>query len=176
MAEKEKEAKKETKKEEKKEAKKEVKKEAKKEVKKEAKKEIKKELKKEEEKQCKAVGRRKEASARVTITRGSGVIKVNKRDFKDYFPRETIRMVIEQPIKTCGLLGRIDIVAGIKGSGVNGQAGALRHGIARALLLYDERFKDRLKKGGYLTRDPRMKERKKYGQEGARRKFQWVKR
>lgn len=137
---------------------------------------VEKEDKKQDKKECKAVGRRKEASARVIITPGSGVVKVNKRDFNDYFPRETLRMIIEQPVKTCGLQGKIDIVANVKGSGTNGQAGALRHGISRALLLYDQGFKDRLKKGGFLTRDPRMKERKKYGQEGARRKFQWVKR
>ena len=81
-----------------------------------------------------------------------------------------------QPVKTCDLAGKIDIIANVRGSGTSCQAGAVRHGISRALLLYDESFKDRLKKGGFLTRDPRMKERKKYGQEGARRKFQWVKR
>lgn len=127
-------------------------------------------------KESKAIGRRKEANARVTITPGTGVIKVNKRDFKDYFSRETSRMIVEQPIKLCGLMGKIDIVAILRGSGISAQAGALRHGISRALLVYDASFRDKLKKGGFLTRDPRMKERKKYGQEGARRKFQWVKR
>ena len=112
----------------------------------------------------------------MAIKPGSGIIKVNKRDFKDYFPTESMQLIIMQPIKTCDLAGKIDIIAHIKGSGTSGQAGALRHGISRALLLYSESFKDRLKKGGFLTRDPRMKERKKYGQEGARRKFQWVKR
>ena len=136
----------------------------------------KKEEKKEEKKRYEAVGRRKEASARVTITPGSGIVKVNKRDLKDYFPRETLRMTIQQPIKTCDLIGKIDVIANISGSGTTGQAGALRHGIAKALLLYNDTFRDRLKKGGFLTRDPRMKERKKYGQKGARRKFQWVKR
>ncbi len=127
-------------------------------------------------KECKAVGRRKEASARVAIKPGSGIIKVNKRDIKDYFHTETLRLIIMQPVKTCDLAGKIDIIANVRGSGTSGQAGAVRHGISRALLLYDESFKDRLKKGGFLTRDPRMNERKKYGQEGARRKFQWVKR
>ena len=125
----------------------------------------------------KAVGRRKEASARVAIsTPGTGAIKVNKRDFKDYLSREALRMIIEQPIKLCELLGKIDVTANVRGSGTSAQAGAVRHGLSRALVLYDETFKDRLKKNGFLTRDPRMKERKKYGQEGARRKFQWVKR
>jgi len=124
----------------------------------------------------KAIGRRKEASARVTIKPGSGVIKINKREFKDYFPRETLRMVIMQPINTCEVAGKIDVVANVKGSGNTGQAGAIRHAIARTLLQYNGDFKDKLKKGGFLTRDPRMKERKKPGQEGARRKFQWVKR
>ncbi len=137
---------------------------------------VEKEEKKQDKKECKAVGRRKEASARVTITPGSGIIKVNKRDLKDYFPSETMRLIIMQPIKTCNLVGKIDITANVTGSGISGQAGAVRHGISRALLLYNESLKDRLKKGGFLTRDPRMKERKKYGQEGARRKFQWVKR
>lgn len=129
-----------------------------------------------DKKEYKAVGRRKVASARVTLKPGTGVIMVNKRDFKDYFPRETLRMIIEQPIKDCGVQGKIDIIALVRGSGLSGQSGALRHGISRALLQYDESFKDKLKKGGFLTRDSRMKERKKYGQEGARRKFQWVKR
>ncbi len=127
-------------------------------------------------KELRAVGRRKEASARVVIAPGTGIIKVNKRDIKDYFPRETLRMIIEQPIKACELLGKLDVTVNVEGSGTSAQAGAVRHGISRALVLYDENFKPRLRKGGFLTRDPRMKERKKYGQEGARRKFQWVKR
>ncbi|MBN1405203.1 MAG: 30S ribosomal protein S9, partial [Candidatus Omnitrophica bacterium] len=115
-------------------------------------------------KDSKAIGRRKEANARVSITSsGTGTIKINKREFKDYFPRETLRMVIEQPLKLCGVFGKIDISANVKGSGLSAQAGAVRHGIARALLGYDATLRDKLKKGGFLTRDPRMKERKKYG-------------
>lgn len=139
--------------------------------------EIKKQEKPKDAKEYKAVGRRKEASARVTvIIPGAGNIKVNDRDSKNYFPRETLQMIIEQPIKTCGLAGKMDVEANVIGSGVAAQAGALRHGISRALVLFNPDFRPRLKKGGFLTRDPRMKERKKYGQEGARRKFQWVKR
>ena len=123
-----------------------------------------------------AVGRRKEATARVTITPGQGTVTVNKRAFENYFPRETLRMIIKQPIDICGLAGKYDVVALVKGGGSTAQAGAIRHGIARALLLLDASLRKKLKKAGFLTRDPRMKERKKYGQKGARRRFQFSKR
>lgn len=123
-----------------------------------------------------AVGRRKEVSARVTLIPGKGEIMVNKRAFDHYFPRETLRMIIQQPLKTCDLLGKYDIVALVRGGGVSAQAGAIRHGIARALVAADQNLRKKLKKGGFLTRDPRMKERKKYGQKGARKRFQFSKR
>jgi len=124
----------------------------------------------------KAVGRRKEASARVTLKPGSGVITVNKRTIEDFFPRETLRMIIQQPYETCDLVGKYDTNVLVRGGGTSAQAGAIRHGIARAIVLLDESLKSKLKQGGFLTRDPRMRERKKYGQEGARRRFQFSKR
>lgn len=135
-----------------------------------------KEKKSAEEVKYSAVGRRKEVSARVTLIPGKGEIKVNKRALDDYFPRQTLRMIIQQPLKVCNLLGKYDIIVLVRGGGVSAQAGAIRHGIARALLVSDESLRKKLKKGGFLTRDPRMKERKKYGQEGARRRFQFSKR
>jgi small subunit ribosomal protein S9 len=123
-----------------------------------------------------AVGRRKEARARVTLTPGQGDIKVNKRTVENYFPRETLRMIIQQPFEACGLVGKYDIIALVDGGGLSSQAGAIRHGIARALLAVDENLKKKLKKAGFLTRDPRMRERKKYGQKGARKRFQFSKR
>lgn len=129
-----------------------------------------------EEAKYSAVGRRKEVSARVTLIPGKGEIKVNKRALDDYFPRQTLRMIIQQPLKACNLLGKYDIIVLVRGGGVSAQAGAIRHGIARALVASDESLRKKLKKGGFLTRDPRMKERKKYGQEGARRRFQFSKR
>jgi len=124
----------------------------------------------------KATGRRKEASARVTLIPGSGAIKVNKRSIEDYFPRETLRMVIQQPFEICDLVGKYDATVLVKGGGTSAQAGAIRHGISRALVVLDESLKKSLKKAGLITRDPRMKERKKYGQKGARRRFQFSKR
>lgn len=135
-----------------------------------------KEKKTAEEVKYSVVGRRKEASARVTLIPGKGEIKVNKRALDDYFPRQTLRMIIQQPLKACNLLGKYDIIVLVRGGGVSAQAGAIRHGIARALVVSDESLRKKLKKGGFLTRDPRMKERKKYGQEGARRRFQFSKR
>ena len=123
-----------------------------------------------------ATGRRKEASARVTLKPGNGTIKVNKRSFEDYFSRETSRMIIQQPFKVCELIGKYDVTTLVRGGGKSAQAGAIRQGIARAILLIDETLRKKLKKVGFLTRDPRMKERNKYGQEGARRKFQFSKR
>jgi small subunit ribosomal protein S9 len=123
-----------------------------------------------------AIGRRKESVARVRLRPGKGDIKVNKRGFEDYFPRETHRIVVMQPMDRTGTMGKFDIVATIDGGGISGQAGALRHGIARALIKSDENLRLTLKKNGFLTRDPRAKERKKYGQKRARKHFQFSKR
>ncbi|MFH1645516.1 MAG: 30S ribosomal protein S9 [Candidatus Omnitrophota bacterium] len=123
-----------------------------------------------------AVGRRKEASARVALVPGSGKITVNKRTIEDYFPRETLRMIMRQPFDVAKLSGKYDVVALVRGGGLSAQAGAIRHGISRALVSEDESLKKVLKKAGFMRRDPRMKERKKYGQEGARKKFQFSKR
>ena len=123
-----------------------------------------------------AVGRRKEAVARVKLVRGTGKIIVNSRAFENYFPLETDRKVILQPLEITGTLNKYDIFAKVKGGGISGQAGALRLGIARALVETEPELKEILRKSGLLTRDPRMKERKKYGQKGARKRFQWTKR
>ncbi len=124
----------------------------------------------------KATGRRKEASARVILKPGTGIIKVNKRSLEDYFPRETLRMIIQQPFEVCDLVGKYDISVIVTGGGTSAQAGAIRHGISRSLVTMDENLKKKLKKAGFIIRDPRMKERKKYGQKGARKKFQYSKR
>jgi small subunit ribosomal protein S9 len=121
-------------------------------------------------------GRRKTSVARVWLRPGGGRILVNKRPFEDYFPRETLRMIICQPLQVTNTLGQFDAIINVGGGGPTGQAGAVRHGIARALLLFDDKLRGGLKKAGLLTRDPRMKERKKYGQPGARSKFQYSKR
>ena len=121
-------------------------------------------------------GRRKTSVARVWIRPGAGRIAVNRRSFEDYFPRETLRMIIEQPLQVTGTAGQLDVTVTVGGGGPTGQAGAVRHGIARALARFDEKFRLPLKKAGLLTRDPRMRERKKYGQPGARQKFQYSKR
>jgi small subunit ribosomal protein S9 len=123
-----------------------------------------------------AVGRRKEASARITLMPGNGNITVNKRSIQDYFPRETLRMIIQQPFEIANLVGKYDVAALVTGGGTSAQAGAIRHGIARAIVVLDGELKKNLKKAGLLTRDPRMKERKKYGQKGARKRFQFSKR
>lgn len=123
-----------------------------------------------------ATGRRKRAVARVTITTGKGRITVNDKDVDSYFPRETLRMIIRQPLNVAGVGTQYDIVATVTGGGLSGQAGALRHGIARALVELDADNKTKLKKEGLLTRDPREVERKKYGLKGARRRFQFSKR
>ncbi len=123
-----------------------------------------------------AVGRRKESVARVRLRPGSGKIKLNKRGFENFFPRETHRIVVLQPMKITNTLEKFDIVATLTGGGETGQAGALRHGITRALVKSDETLKLALKKAGFLTRDPRAKERKKYGQKRARKNFQFSKR
>ena len=122
-------------------------------------------------------GRRKSSVARVHLfPNGTGSITINGRDFDDYFGLETLKMVVRQPLVTTSTLGKVDIVATVKGGGVSGQAGALRHGVARALLLASEDYRPLLKKAGFLTRDPRMKERKKYGLKAARRAPQFSKR
>ena len=123
-----------------------------------------------------ATGRRKTSVARVWIRPGSGRIVVNRRAFEDYFPRETLRMIIAQPLEATSTVGQFDIFVTVGGGGPTGQAGAVRHGLSRALAKFDEKFRLPLKKAGLLTRDPRMRERKKYGQPGARQKFQYSKR
>lgn len=123
-----------------------------------------------------ATGRRKTAIARVRLSKGSGKIVVNDRAFEDYFPTTDLRLIVEAPFKAIEGAGQYDVVALCEGGGIPGQAGALRHGIARALIQADENFRAILKKAGFLTRDPRMKERKKPGQPGARRRFQFSKR
>jgi small subunit ribosomal protein S9 len=123
-----------------------------------------------------ATGRRKTASAHVRIQAGTGVMLVNNRPFTNYFPVETLRTFIEQPLKAIEGVGKYDISVSVTGGGPNGQAGAMRHGIARALLLVDPNLRGVLKKGGFLTRDSRMKERLKPGQPGARKRFQFSKR
>lgn len=123
-----------------------------------------------------ATGRRKESTARVWIKPGEGKIIVNNRDFKEYFPRETIINSIIEPLNLTGTLNSYDIIATITGGGVSGQAGALRHGISRALLEVNPEYRLVLKKEGFLTRDPRIKERKKYGLKKARKRPQYSKR
>ena len=121
-------------------------------------------------------GRRKTSVARVHMAPGTVQIIVNKKPVDEYFPRETLRMMIRQPIELCGLTGKYDITANVEGGGMTGQAGALRHGISRALTGMDNDLRPKLKKEGFLTRDPRQKERKKYGQKAARKRFQFSKR
>ncbi|MFQ5895600.1 MAG: 30S ribosomal protein S9 [Nitrospinota bacterium] len=123
-----------------------------------------------------ATGRRKRAVARVWLSPGEGRILVNRKPLDEYFDRETARMVIKQPFDVTGTWGRYDVVATVIGGGLSGQAGALRHGISRALLGAEPSHRFALKKAGFLTRDPREKERKKYGQPGARKRFQFSKR
>lgn len=121
-------------------------------------------------------GRRKRSLARVRLTKGTGQFSVNGKNLEDYFGRETLSMIIKQPLEATNSLGKFDVFANVNGGGASGQAGAVRHGIARALLAYDHELKLALRRGGFLTRDPRMKERKKYGQKGARARFQFSKR
>ena len=122
-------------------------------------------------------GRRKSSVARVHLFQGgTGSITINGRDIDDYFGLETLKMVVRQPLVATDTLGKVDIVATVTGGGVSGQAGALRHGVARALLLASADYRPILKKAGFLTRDPRMKERKKYGLKAARRAPQFSKR
>ena len=122
-------------------------------------------------------GRRKSSVARVHLfPGGTGAITINGRDIDDYFGLETLKLIVRQPLVTTGTVGKVDIEATVSGGSVTGQAGAIRHGIARALLAVDESFRAPLKAAGYLTRDPRMKERKKYGLKAARRAPQFSKR
>jgi small subunit ribosomal protein S9 len=121
-------------------------------------------------------GRRKTAAARVFLRPGTGAVQVNGRSLDDYFPNEVLKMVIKQPLLLTETAEKFDIVATVEGGGSAGQAGAIRHGISRALLEFNGELRDRLKSAGLLTRDPRKKERKKYGQKGARARFQFSKR
>ncbi|TAN64451.1 30S ribosomal protein S9 [bacterium] len=123
-----------------------------------------------------AVGRRKTSVARVRLTPGAGQITVNDKPSAQFFARETLLMIIKQPFDVTNTAGKFDVSANVAGGGISGQAGAVRHGVARALLHIDPTHRQVLKKAGLLTRDPRMKERKKYGQKGARKRFQFSKR
>jgi len=121
-------------------------------------------------------GRRKSSVARVRLVPGKGSITINKRDIDDYFGLETLKTIVRQPLTLTGTIGKYDVKVNVVGGGFTGQAGAIRHGIARALLKVDAELRPALKKAGFLTRDPRMKERKKYGLKGARRAPQFSKR
>ena len=121
-------------------------------------------------------GRRKSSVARVRVYNGTGKITINDRDIEEYFGLETLKLIVRQPLALTDTLDKFDIVCRVAGGGVTGQAGAIRHGIARALLQFGENLRPELKKAGFLTRDPRMKERKKYGLKGARRAPQFSKR
>jgi small subunit ribosomal protein S9 len=121
-------------------------------------------------------GRRKTSTARVYLRPGSGNIKVNRRSFETYFPNETLRMIIRQPLRLTENAEKFDVLVNVRGGGSAGQAGAVRHGITRALLDFNSDLRSVLKKEGLITRDPRQKERKKYGQKGARKRFQFSKR
>lgn len=128
------------------------------------------------DKQYYGTGRRKTSVARVYLRPGNGEIKVNRREFEDYFPNEALRMIIRQPLTLTETVDNFDILVNVGGGGISGQAGAVRHGITRALLEFNGELRPSLKKAGLVTRDPRKKERKKYGQKGARARFQFSKR
>ena len=121
-------------------------------------------------------GRRKTSTARVYLRPGSGEVQVNRKPFDRYFPNETLRMIIRQPLQLTETAGKFDLVINVAGGGPAGQAGAIRHGITRALIEYNAYLRPTLKHAGLVTRDPRIKERKKYGQKGARKRFQFSKR
>jgi small subunit ribosomal protein S9 len=123
-----------------------------------------------------ATGKRKTAIARIYMKEGSGVIVVNKRNFDDYFTRDSLKMLIKQPLEVAGKNDQFDFFINVCGGGMAGQAGAVRHGISKVLVEYDADLRSTLKKEGFLTRDSRIKERKKYGQPGARKRFQFSKR
>ena len=121
-------------------------------------------------------GRRKKSVARVRLVPGTGVITINDRDIEEYFGLDTLKLVVNQPFGVTNTVGKFDIICRVNGGGFSGQAGAIRHGVAKALLQADANYRPALKKAGFLTRDPRMKERKKYGLKGARRAPQFSKR
>ena len=123
-----------------------------------------------------ATGRRKDAAARVWVKRGTGQMKINGKDVSEYFARPVLQMILAQPFETAERVGEFDVVATVRGGGLSGQAGAVRHGISRALTLFEPGLRPVLKAGGFLTRDPRVVERKKYGKAKARRSFQFSKR
>ena len=123
-----------------------------------------------------ATGRRKDAAARVWVKRGTGQMKINGRDVSEYFARPVLQMILAQPFEVTERVGEFDVIATVKGGGLSGQAGAVRHGISRALTLFEPGLRPALKAGGFLTRDPRVVERKKYGKAKARRSFQFSKR
>jgi len=126
--------------------------------------------------QHRATGRRKTSVARVRLVPGTGAITINRRTLDEYFPNNVLKMIIKQPLLSTETAERFDIHIAVSGGGPSGQAGAIRHGISRALTEYNAELRKRLKKDGFLSRDPRMKERKKYGQRGARARFQFSKR
>ena len=126
--------------------------------------------------QYRGTGRRKKAIARVRLVPGTGKIVVNKRDLEDYIKYETLRVLVKEPLMITDTMGQYDVLVSVKGGGYTGQAGAIRHGVSRALLQVDSELRPILKKAGFLTRDPRMKERKKYGLKKARRAPQFSKR
>ncbi|HXT62724.1 MAG TPA: 30S ribosomal protein S9 [Pyrinomonadaceae bacterium] len=121
-------------------------------------------------------GRRKTSTARVYLRPGGGDVKVNRKAFEAYFPNETLRMIIRQPLNLTETANKFDVLVNVAGGGPAGQAGAIRHGITRALIEYNNELRPALKQAGLVTRDPRIKERKKYGQKGARKRFQFSKR
>jgi small subunit ribosomal protein S9 len=121
-------------------------------------------------------GRRKTSTARVYLRPGDGNVQVNRKSFEQYFPNETLRMIIRQPLQLTETAGKFDILVNVVGGGPAGQAGAIRHGITRALIEFNTDLRRALKQAGLVTRDPRIKERKKYGQKGARKRFQFSKR
>jgi small subunit ribosomal protein S9 len=123
-----------------------------------------------------ATGKRKTSIARVWLKPGDGKVTINKRSIDDYLKRETAKMIIRQPLELTETLGKFDIYVNVRGGGMSGQAGAIKHGISKALLEVNPDFRPLLKKNGFLTRDSRIKERKKYGQPGARKRFQYSKR
>ncbi len=123
-----------------------------------------------------ATGKRKNAIAKTWLTPGSGKIVINKRPLEDYFPLETLQADLQEPFKLTNTIGSFDVNVSVKGGGIAGQAGAVRHGITKALILTDADLRAPLKKAGFVKRDPRVKERKKYGQKGARARFQFSKR
>ena len=123
-----------------------------------------------------ATGKRTCAIARIYMKEGTGLLSVNKRNFDDYFTRDSLKMLIQQPLELVGKKGKFDFFVNVSGGGMAGQAGAVKHGISKVLVEYDQAMRSALKKAGFLTRDSRIKERKKYGQPGARKRFQFSKR